>query len=62
MKVNVVRVLEDRDFNYVKHICDHHADWEMVYEKKKTKVWTKLVSDSDFQMIKVSTYFFHALK
>uniref|UniRef100_A0A914DYD3 START domain-containing protein n=1 Tax=Acrobeloides nanus TaxID=290746 RepID=A0A914DYD3_9BILA len=57
MKVNVVRVLEDRDFNYVKHICDHHVDWEMVYEKKKTRVWTKLVADSDFQMIKLRAEF-----
>lgn len=53
MNVNVVKVLEDRDFNYVKQICDKHENWDLAYDKKKTRVWTKPMPNSDLHMIKV---------
>ena len=56
MEVNVVRVFEDKDFLRVKELCDNHADWDLVYEKKQNQVWTKGIADSDFLMIKVTAY------
>lgn len=68
MQVNIVKPLEDSDFSYIKQICDNHDGWELAYEKKVTKVWTKPVinnstngsqtenvdlSASKFRMIKV---------
>jgi len=57
MEVNVVRVFEDKDFLRVKELCNNHADWDLVYEKKQNQVWTKGIADSDFLMIKARSVF-----
>jgi hypothetical protein len=57
MQVNTVKVLEDSDFSYARELCDTHSDWHLVYEKKKTQVWTKPVSDSNLHMIKARSEF-----
>lgn len=50
--VNVVKILEDADIEYVRHLCENHTEWHVAYDKKSIKVWTKPVSNSDFNMIK----------
>ncbi|TKR66902.1 hypothetical protein L596_023129 [Steinernema carpocapsae] len=57
MRVNVVKVLEDSDFTYVKNLCDDHRGWDAVYAKKGRQVWMKAVPDSSFQMIKARAEF-----
>uniref|UniRef100_A0AC34QHU4 START domain-containing protein n=1 Tax=Panagrolaimus sp. JU765 TaxID=591449 RepID=A0AC34QHU4_9BILA len=57
MEVNVVKVFDDKDFEYVKQLCDDHDEWTVVYHKKTNRVWTKPAPNSDFHMIKArSTY------
>lgn len=50
--VNTVKVLEDADFAYVRHLCENHAGWHIAYDKKSVKIWSKPVPDSCFNMIK----------
>ncbi|KAI1721056.1 START domain-containing protein [Ditylenchus destructor] len=57
MQVNVVKPLEDGDFRYARTLCDVHDQWQLVYEKKATRVWTKPMSDSNLHMIKARSEF-----
>uniref|UniRef100_A0A183DBE9 START domain-containing protein n=1 Tax=Gongylonema pulchrum TaxID=637853 RepID=A0A183DBE9_9BILA len=41
LPVNRVKVLEDDDFKYIKELCENHAGWNLAYDKRMVKVWTK---------------------
>ena len=53
MQVGEVRVAEDTDYAYFKSVCKCHDEWNSVYNKNGTSVWTKQNDLSDFKMIKV---------
>ncbi|MFH4976344.1 hypothetical protein AB6A40_003053 [Gnathostoma spinigerum] len=55
MQINVVKILEDADFDYVRALCENDSGWRNVYDKKLIKVWTKNVNGSEFDMIKART-------
>jgi hypothetical protein len=41
----------------VKSLCDTSSDWNVAYEKKTVRVWTKPVDDSSLQMIKATSFY-----
>lgn len=57
--MNKVKVLEDADFLELKELCENHDGWQIAYEKKGTKVWTKAVSGTPLHMIKVISLCIH---
>ena len=59
MQVGEVRVAEDTDYAHFKALCTCHDDWNTVYNKNATSVWTRQNDLSDFKMIKVRSSFEH---
>lgn len=57
MEVGQVKVAEDKDFENLKWLVDNHTDWKLDYSKGTIKVWTKIVSNTNFKMVKVSEWF-----
>uniref|UniRef100_A0AC34GXN6 START domain-containing protein n=1 Tax=Panagrolaimus sp. ES5 TaxID=591445 RepID=A0AC34GXN6_9BILA len=57
MEVNVVKIFEDEDYRKVKTLCDDHEGWNLVYEKKHNRVWTKPADEGDLLMFKARTVF-----
>lgn len=53
MPVLVAKVADDSDFLRLKNMVDQHDDWTLDYDKNQIKVWTKSVSNSSFNMVKV---------
>ena len=57
MNVGEVRKAEDKDFQILKsHLSSTSDEWTLEYERKDTKVWTKLPpkeQNTNFKLIKV---------
>lgn len=53
MEVGVVRVAEDKDFSSLKDFLDCHADWKLDFNKGALRVWTKMLQNTNFKMVKV---------
>uniref|UniRef100_A0AC35U0R3 START domain-containing protein n=1 Tax=Rhabditophanes sp. KR3021 TaxID=114890 RepID=A0AC35U0R3_9BILA len=54
---NIVKILEDSDFQNIRKVCNNHDGWIKVCDKKNTKLYTMTVDDSHFPMYKVITDF-----
>lgn len=57
MEVGVVRVAEDKDFLGLKDLLDSHTEWKLDFNKGALKVWTKILPNTNFKMIKVLALF-----
>lgn len=53
----MARIAEDNDFETLKRLIDETDGWILELDKAETKVWTKPVDGSSFQMVKISTIF-----
>ena len=58
MNIGEVRIAEDKDFDILKsHLFSNDDEWNIEYEKKGTKVWTKAPPQEqniNFKLIKVT--------
>uniref|UniRef100_A0A915MT70 START domain-containing protein n=1 Tax=Meloidogyne javanica TaxID=6303 RepID=A0A915MT70_MELJA len=57
INVNVVKTLEEGDYQYAKALCEDNTNWEIEFEGKKTKVWSRKLPDSPLQMYKSKSEF-----
>ncbi|CAD6187634.1 unnamed protein product [Caenorhabditis auriculariae] len=57
MRVNTARVWEDADYEKVRKFCNSDEGWVQVYKKKSIEVYTQIVANSSFQMIKACAHF-----
>uniref|UniRef100_A0A915NB34 START domain-containing protein n=1 Tax=Meloidogyne floridensis TaxID=298350 RepID=A0A915NB34_9BILA len=57
INVNVVKALVEGDYQYAKALCEDNTNWEIEFEGKKTKVWSRKLSDSSLQMYKSKSEF-----
>lgn len=53
MEVGVVKAADDADFDRLVSLCEIHDEWNHVYQKGLTNVWTRRNDVSDFNMVKI---------